>query len=205
MERETSNQQQPTKVARNINCPGRLLMKLFGFAQILVTCLLLFGVTAQFGIPRKNKAGEAEVDTGGDVHVPENKMIQQLQEAYSRLDDQMAANVAAVIENARTDPETNLLIRRLKEGGGSAEMEALKKSTTPAEAVEQLVGTLSEMNALEILFKDPKRAFHEMDNDGMVPKEKWSFYEKNPEALADDVRKSLYFTFVSAAIAGGFL
>jgi hypothetical protein len=61
------------------------------------------------------------------------------------------------------------------------------------------------MQMAEILFQDPVRAFIEMEKDGMIPADKIKMYKKNPELLIQDTRKSLYFTVVSLAAAGGYL
>ena len=177
---------------------------------LLMTWLSFDFVAAQFGMPRKDDGAEAaHVETDGNVHIPANavseKLVGELKAAHSGLDDETAVNIATIIEHAKSDPETSLLIRRLKEGGGNENMEALRQDLTPNQVIESLAGALSEMNAVEILFQDPDRAFKEMDKDGLVPPERKSFYKKNPQELADDVRRKLYFTFVSAAVAGGFL
>jgi hypothetical protein len=44
-----------------------------------------------------------------------------------------------------------------------------------------------------------------MEKDGLIDKKKVDFDRKNPDVLADETRKGVYFGFVSMAVAGGYL
>ena len=58
---------------------------------------------------------------------------------------------------------------------------------------------------LEVLFQDKERALREMTKEGMIPEEKLSIYQTNPDLLETDTRRGLYFMFVALAEAGGYL
>ena len=44
-----------------------------------------------------------------------------------------------------------------------------------------------------------------MEKEGLIEKKRLDFYKKNPDVLAQDTRKGVYFSFVSLAVAGGYL
>jgi hypothetical protein len=84
-------------------------------------------------------------------------------------------------------------------------LEALVKDTTPMEIVQGLKAALDELKAIETLFANPERAVVIMEEEGMIEKKRVDYYKKNPDVLADDTRKGVYFAFVSLAIAGGYM
>ena len=129
-----------------------------------------------------------------------------LQAASPDIPSQDAVDLAALLDAVMKDPETKLMVENLRSADGRKEsMEAFSGSLPPREIVNTLKQTMDELKALEYLFQDPARAVIEMEKEGMIPEQHKKLYKKNPQQLADDTRKGLYFSFVSLAVAGGFL
>lgn len=174
---------------------------------VLLLCVCNLSVAkAQFGV--KRNAQEAEVGVDGETQVPDDApsraLVQTLLQ-HKVLSEQQAVDVATLIEGAHQDPETALLLRRMKEGSGEATFDDFAAEMSPLHIVQGLAQALEELQMLDYLFADPERAFREMEKDGMIPKNKVSEYKKNPALLEEDTRKHLYFSFVSLAAAGGYL
>lgn len=187
-------------------------MKLFRVIGALTILLVFLPLTAaQFGVPKAAEQ-EATIDGSGNVvaegeETTENKyakMAIRLQSA-APIDVQDAVDIAAILEAAQADPETKAMIAKMKQGEEGKMIDALAKDVTGMEIVHGLKQSLDELKALEILFADPERAVVEMEKEGLIEKKRVEFYKKNPEALADETRKGIYFGFVSMAVAGGFL
>ena len=129
-----------------------------------------------------------------------------LQAASPDIPSQDAVDLAALLDAVMKDPETKLMVENLRSADGrKASLEAFSDSLKPGEIVNTLKQTMDELKALEYLFQDPARAVIEMEKEGMIPEQHKKMYKKNPQQLADDTRKGLYFSFVSLAVAGGFL
>eukprot|EP00529_Nitzschia_sp_RCC80_P001401 CAMPEP_0113482742 /NCGR_PEP_ID=MMETSP0014_2-20120614/23078_1 /TAXON_ID=2857 /ORGANISM="Nitzschia sp." /LENGTH=237 /DNA_ID=CAMNT_0000376273 /DNA_START=32 /DNA_END=743 /DNA_ORIENTATION=- /assembly_acc=CAM_ASM_000159 len=128
----------------------------------------------------------------------------KLQITSPDLDGQDAIDLAVLLDAAVQDPETKMMVENLR-SSGSKRLEAFEDSTTQAEMVMGLKQTLDELKALEYLFQDPVRAVTEMTKEGIVDPKRIDFYGENPEELANDTRKGLYFSFVSLAVAAGLL
>lgn len=120
------------------------------------------------------------------------------------IDAQDAVDIAAVLQAAQADEDTAIMVSKLKTEEGEA-LAALAKEVTAMEIVQGMKQSLDELKAIEALFSDPQRAVEEMDREGLLDKGRLEFYTQNPEALADETRKGVYFGFVSMAVAGGFL
>jgi hypothetical protein len=164
-------------------------------------------VDAQFGVFSK-KPQEAQVGVDGDtkvlVETPSDALVGRLLQSQV-LSEEQAVDIAVLIESAQKDPETALLLRRLKEGSGQEAFGDFASDMSSLQIVQGLAQALEEMGMLEILFKDPARAVREMEKEGMIANDRLSEYKKNPDLLEEDTRKHLYFTFVSIAAAGGYL
>jgi hypothetical protein len=135
----------------------------------------------------------------------DSALVQQLRlhlESAKALPEGTMEQIAVVIEAARKDPETSLLLMRLK---GQADFIALQRDWSAPQIVLGLADTVQEMKMAQILFQNPARAVVEMERDGMLPAHRVAEYRADPQLLADDTLKSLYFTFVSYAAAGGYL
>jgi hypothetical protein len=129
-----------------------------------------------------------------------------LQAASPNIPSQDAVDLAALLDAVTRDPGTKAMVENLQGAKGRREtFDAFSESLTQQQVVEALKQTMDELKALEYLFVDPDRAFVEMQKDGLEPKKKIKFYKENPRQLEDDTRQGLYFSFVSLAIAGGFL
>jgi hypothetical protein len=180
---------------------------------VLFSCLLV--VRAEFGIPRATGAegGGATVDANGNIEplgVAEDydglivaKLLSALPQTMS---EQTAVNIANVLKAASKDPETILLIRRMKEGSGRDAFQGLVADIRDMKQVAQALSELyEEIRSMEILFKDPVKAYQEMKKEGMIPPDREALYEKDPALFESDSRKSIYFAFVGIAAAAGLL
>jgi hypothetical protein len=185
--------------------------------RVVSTLLLLFLpclCEAQFGILNdKNQAGGTPNQNDGlleAVSVEDMKRYMtraaSLQAASPDIPSQDAVDLAALLDAVIQDPETKMMAENLRSADGrKASLEAFSDSLTRKEIVDTLKQTMDELKALEYLFLDPARAVREMEKEGMIPDQRKELYKKNPQQLADDTRKGLYFSFVSLAVAGGFL
>jgi hypothetical protein len=172
---------------------------------LFLLCLTNAGVVvAQFGVSQK--AEEAEVGADGKVvgETPSEALVGRLLQSQV-LSEEQAVDIAALIESAQKDPETALLLRRLKEGSGEGAFGDFASDMSGLQIVQGLAQAFDEMQMLEILFKNPDRAVREMEKEGMIANGRLKEYKKNPDLLEEDTRKHLYFTFVSIAAAGGYL
>jgi hypothetical protein len=166
---------------------------------------------AEFGIPRRDfrmQESEQVVIDGTTVETKEpadSALVQQLRlhlESAKALPEGTMEQIAVVIEAARKDPETSLLLLRLK---GQDDFVALQRDWSAPQIVLGLADTVQEMKMAQILFQNPARAVVEMERDGLLPAHRVAEYRADPQLLVDDTLKSLYFTFVSYAAAGGYL
>jgi hypothetical protein len=185
--------------------------------RVVSTLLLLFLpclCEAQFGILNdKNQAGGTPNQNDGlleAVSIEDMKRYMtraaSLQAASPDIPSQDAVDLAALLDAVIQDPETKMMVENLRSADGrKASLEAFSDSLTQKEIVDTLKQTMDELKALEYLFLDPARAVREMEKEGMIPDQRKELYKKNPQQLADDTRKGLYFSFVSLAVAGGFL
>jgi hypothetical protein len=166
-------------------------------------------VDAQFGVASKKEAAqEAQVGVDGETTLgdtPSDALISRLLQSQV-LSEEQAVDIAVLIESAAKDPETALLLRRLKEGSGAKDAFGdFASDMTALQIAQGLAQALEELEMLEILFQDPARAVREMEKEGMIANDRLSAYKKNPDLLEEDTRKHLYFTFISIAAAGGYL
>ena len=180
--------------------------------SFLLCLSFLWLSSADFRVPRRRNVA---VDTSGEqqeevVDEVEQELVRRLITNSGAdsflLPEQIAVNVATVITAARRDPETNSLLMKMKQEG-NAELQAFRHDLTPDMIVSGLAETLLEMEALEKLLelRNPAQAVAEMEEEGLLPTERVQEYKEKPELLLDDMRKHLYFTFVSLATAGGYL
>jgi hypothetical protein len=182
-------------------------MKSLVYLCVLFT-LFAAVVNAQFGVPNPKKAQEAQVGVNGETNVPDatpsDALVGRLLQSKV-LSEKQAVDIGLLIESAQKDPETALLLLRLKEGSGEEAFGDFASDMSGLQIAQGLAQALEELQMLEILFKDPARALREMEKEGMIANGRLSEYKKNPLLLEEDTRKHLYFTFVSIAAAGGYL
>ena len=174
--------------------------------NVMIWLLMSVLSDAQFGVPNpKEKTAKATIDENGNVETenPYAEMAIRLQSA-APIDIQDAVDIAALLQAAQADPDTKAMIAKLKGDEGDT-LEALAKEVTAMEIVHGLKHALDELKAIETLFANPERALVEMEKDGLIDKKKVDFYKKDPDVLADETRKGVYFGFVSMAVAGGYL
>jgi len=192
--------------------PSLLLLLL-----LLILCsLLLEPADAQFGVARDKgkikerllqqqaelaakKAGSAssaEIDANGEA-----KTENPTEGIISPKD---AADMEEILIQASQDEETMKMVVQMKIEMKD-EIEAL--GNEPSEDILRgMLHQLVEMRFLEVLFKDPARAVEESIKEGLIEdKKKIKEYKKNPALLETDMRKGLYFSFISLAVAGGYI
>ena len=119
-----------------------------------------------------------------------------------------ALSVAGLLDALTEDEETLELVRNLRkadEGTRDPQLQAFLDSATPTDIVIGLKQLLDELRSLEVLFRDPQRAVDAMIEDGMIDPSRVELYKENPDQLAQDVQSGIYFSFVTLAVAGGFL
>lgn len=145
-------------------------------------------------------AAEASLDLDGEVDSSYSTEVVKL--LMADMEEQTAVNIAAIIQQSRADPETENLVAHMKEQDEYKESMSDLSSQQVHSGLQQ---AFSEMEMAELLFQDLDRAFVEMHKDGMIPPHRVEEYRENPALLAEDTRRSLYFTFVTFAAAGGYL
>jgi hypothetical protein len=164
---------------------------------LFLASIILTPVRAQFGIkkgvpislPEQNGEGMgAESDAGG-------------KEGF--LSEQDAADMGAIIDEAKKDIETMAMITKMKADNmeGLAEL----KKLSPTEVLGGMKETLDNLKLIEYLFKDKEKAVREMEKEGMIDKAHIKKYRKDPDLLEQDTRRGLYFQFISLAVVGGFI
>ena len=179
--------------------------------------LLLQPVDAQFGVARDKgkikerllqhqaelaakKAGgtaSAEVNANGEAQATNNP-------TEGIMSPKDAADMENILIQASQDEETMKMVVQMKIEMKD-EIEAL--GNEPSEDILRgMLHQLVEMRFLEVLFKDPERAVEESIKEGLIEdKKKIKEYKKNPALLEADMRKGLYFSFISLAVAGGYI
>jgi hypothetical protein len=198
--------------------PSHIIMKLL----VILLLLLAIGIPSaegQFGVANKakektkddssepGKLQEAAVDERGNLDYAQYEGMAKKLQSVAPISIEDATDIAVLLEAVKADAETGALIAQMQnaEGTGGGALAAFIKDITPLEIVVGLKQSIDEIKAIEILFADPQRAVFEMDKEGVIEKKRVDFYKKNPDVLKEDTRKGNYFTFVSLAVAGGYL
>merc|ERR1712194_152554 len=119
------------------------------------------------------------------------------------LTEKDAADMEAIIAEAKKDLETRMLIKKMKEDNVEGLAELRKLSTT--EVLGGMKEALDNLKLIEYLFKDKEKAVREMEKEGMIERAHIKKYKKDPELLEKDTRTGLYFQFISLAVVGGFI
>ena len=184
---------------------------------IACSLLLLQPADAQFGVARDKgkikerllqhqaelaakKAGtaaSAEINANGEAQTTNNP-------TEGIMSPKDAADMENILIQASQDEETMKMVVQMKIEMKD-EIEAL--GNEPSEDILRgMLHQLVEMRFLEVLFKDPERAVEESIKEGLIEdKKKIKEYKKNPALLEADMRKGLYFSFISLAVAGGYI
>ena len=168
--------------------------------------------------PSLSQAAEQQVDMHGNNVAQEEEeaagnnnhalLASKLKANWPDLDDQDAVDIATILHKARQDPETTWLLYKMRQGDGKEQFADFAKNiaTEQEEIVKALRASMKEIQSADILFRDgPERAFKEMLGDGLIPPDKIELYRKDTALLESDLRKNLYFMFISYAAAGGYL
>ena len=141
-----------------------------------------------------------EDDISGDSRQTQQ---QQQQESSGFLSEKDAADMSAIIDEAKKDLETMAMITRMKNENSDALSELHKLSTM--EVLGGMKEALDNMKLIEYLFQDKDRAVREMEKEGMIDKAHIKKYRRDPNLLEQDTRRGLYFQFISLAVVGGFI
>mmetsp|Transcript_1936 Transcript_1936/g.3531 ORF Transcript_1936/g.3531 Transcript_1936/m.3531 type:complete len:172 (-) Transcript_1936:61-576(-) len=167
--------------------------------RIIILLSFIISLThAQFGI---NKIKEKDIGTV-EQNIQQGKQEQQ-EGPLTKLTEQDAVDIGALIEAAGEDPDTIKLVAALKDEN-SQEIDELKQ-LPQEEILNGLKAALDELKLLDVLFKDHAKALEAFEAEGLIPPQHLEKYRKDPSLLENDTRKSLYFQFVSLAVVGGYL
>jgi hypothetical protein len=178
------------------------------FSKILLVLLGGLLVDAQFGVNRKAEAG---LDADGQQEMMmqhpdvDEAIISKLKQSNSDLTEQQAIDVAYMIYAVSQDPETQLLLSEMKSGTGRELYQDFVKEMSARDIAQGLAISLEEIRMLDYLFQDPQKAVIEMEKEGLLEDHMVKAYKNDPNLLEEDTRKSVYFSFVSLAAAGGYL
>lgn len=164
---------------------------------ILLMITSLQSIDAQFGIKKGVPITTNTPNTGDELGE------EDINQEEGFLSEQDAADMSAIIEEAKKDVETMAMITKLK-AENTEGLEELKK-LSPPEILGGMKETLANLKLIEYLFKDPQRAVKEMEKEGMIEKAHLKKYRKDPSLLEQDTRRGLYFQFISLAVVGGFI
>jgi hypothetical protein len=113
-------------------------------------------------------------------------------------------DLAAVLQQAAKDPETQDLIVRLQAQEEST-LTQLKSTSNREQTILGMIQVVEELKMLELVFEDKERALRLMQEEGMVDPQRIPLYRANPDLLEEDTGKGLYFTFVTLGVTAGFL
>jgi len=178
-------------------------------ASLLLVLLLSITTqhaSAKFGVVEPHAEPPAEGNTmelPDVVYQPDEALVRHIiQLSEDKLPLQAAVDVAAVLESAKADPQTQELVKELR---NQEEVAALVSETPQPEIVTNLHAAVEEMKLLDVLFSDPERALRLMQEEGMIPEESVAMYREDPTLLEQDTRRGLYFSFCSFAVAAGLL
>lgn len=154
--------------------------------------LLVSFCHAQFGVLKEEVV---DPSTGATT--------EEITEKLTKLTEQDAHDIAAVIRAAGEDPQTIQMIARLKDEN-SEHLDELRE-TSGEDILNELKMALDELKMVDYLFQDKERAVKEMEKEGMIPPKHLKKYKKDPSLLEEDTRKAIYFRFVSLAVIGEYL
>ena len=170
---------------------------------LLVTLSLhqIISVQAQFGLKKGLPISLPQQQNGEDMMGMGDEGGARKQDGF--LSEQDAADMAAIIEEAKKDLETMAMITKMKDANAEEIAELSKLSTM--EVLGGMKETLDNLKLVEYLFKDKDRAVREMEKEGMIEKAHIKKYRKDPNLLEQDTRRGLYFQFISLAVVGGFI
>ena len=146
--------------------------------------------------------GNSDSSLDNNVHAGSDRTMVQLHRVA--LSDEENAMIDDLITKIKNDDQTMDMITKMKQDQGHT-LDSMISGMSGPEKVSSLQTILSELQATELLFKDPERALRMMNEDGMIPPDRLPEYQKNPKLLEDDTRKALYFSFVTVAVALGLL
>jgi len=112
----------------------------------------------------------AAVTVEQEVHLPRDTepyvaLAEQLVHDYPLLDPQDAVDIAVLLDAARKNSDTMLLVERFKE---VKENESSDEEVDPTKAdmVQKLAGVFEEMKQLEKQFRDPAQAVEDLYAEG---------------------------------------
>lgn len=161
----------------------------------------------QFTATQKKEASEIQAllhQQEGQTNDLVNSLLHFANEKQQILSEQNAVDLAAILQQAAADPETQDMILRMQTEEKDT-LAQLKATSTMENTMSGLVQVLEDFKMLELVFEDKQRALILMQEEGMVDPQRVPLYQQNPDLLEEDTRKGLYFTFVTLAVTAGFL
>jgi hypothetical protein len=167
---------------------------------LLLSTFFLHFSAAQFGIPKVIPSHLSNQQQQSGETLSDNSSSQQQQ---GFLSDQDAADMEAIISEAKKDLQTMAMLTKMKAENADSIAELQKLS--PEEILGGMKEALDNMKLIDYLFQDKERAVREMEKEGMILKDHLKKYRKDPGLLEEDTRRGLYFQFVSLAAVGGFM
>ena len=137
-------------------------------------------------------------------------------QSLNAISSEDALAIAGLLDALMSDTETQSMVRNLKattDGGDATndqdnpQLQAFVQDATPSEIAMGMVQLLEELRGLNYLYSklDPARAVEEMYHDGMVDESNVDYFRSHPEQLPLQIESGLYFSFVTLAVAGGYL
>ena len=136
-------------------------------------------------------------------------------QSLNAISSEDALAIAGLLDALMSDAETQSMVRNLKattDGGDASDqdnpqLQAFVQDATPSEIAMGMVQLLEELRGLNYLYSklDPARAVEEMYHDGMVDDSNVDYFRSHPEQLPLQIESGLYFSFVTLAVAGGYL
>lgn len=130
----------------------------------------------------------------------EQKLSQKEEELMITLSE-----IDSVLSAAKSDQETIKLIASLRAEMGDEIKDLQQIYPNLSDQLSAMKEVVDTLKMIDYLFKDKDRAVREMEKEGMIDKKHLSAYQQNPELLENDLRKSLYFQFVSLGVIAGLL
>lgn len=175
---------------------------------LLSTSLRLVPVRGQFGV------GDPDQGGGAKHQIPDDVLAEGLKgrsrntnkvedDDIQYMTEQNAAEMEALILQAKADPDTMRIVTKLKTDM-NAEIEELKQQSSE-DVLGGMMRAMEELKMLDILFQNKERAVRVMDEEGMIKPELLGTYQQNPDLLKEETRRGMYMQFVSLAVVAGFL
>lgn len=154
------------------------------------------------------------VENSGDQELSEEEVL-KLMDVATKFRDMVpeisvedALGLAQLLKDVREDDETKMVVEGLKsaEFAQDPEFQKFLDAAKEEDILVSLIHVFDDLKALDVLFQNPTRAVEAVNNEGMIADDsRLKLYRQDPTLLEGDMRQGLYASFVSLAIAGGYL